>query len=348
MKKKSVIYFLPVKKEYLKKWVYYNVDLQILKSIYKEVYICNNTIDILKNIFKVDHVFCWWWHQSFIALFLSKILNRKIIVTGALHMFDYSGALDYYKKSFLYKFFNKLVLRFADVNLFISNDQMISVSSHLYVNNPNLLYSSLESDKVFNDNFLIEKKVNCKKDKFFRFCSVSWLTKDQLKRKNIIKVLEALKLFKNEFDGDWEYVIAGKKGDAYEDIISFIDKSGLENNIKIILDISAENKNILFYKSDLLIMPSWFEGFGNSVLEAMSFGTPALVSRFGASPEVVDDSGIIINQISPEIIKDKLIDFVNLSFEKRFSFYEKSYLRATNIFSFESRKKSLLKILNTK
>ena len=348
MKNKSVIYFLPVKKEFLKKWVYYNVDLQILKSIYKEVYICNNTIDILKNIFKVDHVFCWWWHQSFIALFLSKTLKRKILVTGAIHMFDYSGALDYYKKSFLFKFLSKLVLRFADVNLFISNDQMISVSSHLYVNNPNLLYSSLESDKVFNDDFLIEKKANCKKDNFFRFCSVSWLTKDQLKRKNIIKVLEALKLFKNEFDGDWEYVIAGKYGDAYEDVISFIDKSGLENNIKIILDISAENKNTLFYKSDLLIMPSWFEGFGNSVLEAMSFGTPALVSRFGASPEVVDDSGIIINQISPEIIKDKLIDYVNLSFEKRFSLYEKSYLRATNIFSFESRKKSLLKILNTK
>jgi glycosyltransferase involved in cell wall biosynthesis len=343
-----VIYFLPVKKEYLKKWVYYNVDLQILKSIYKEVYICNNTIDIVKNIFKSDHIFCWWWHQSFIALLLSKIFNKKILVTGALHMFDYSGALDYYKKSFIYKFLNKLVLRFADVNLFISNDQMTSVSSHLYVNNPNLLYSSLEPDKVFNEGFLIEKKANCKKDKFFRFSSVTWLTKDQLKRKNIIKVLEALKLFKNEFDGDWEYVIAGKNGDAYEDIISFINKSGLENNIKIRLDISAEDKNILFYKSDLLIMPSWFEGFGNSVLEAMSFGTPALVSRFGASPEVVDDSGIIINQISPEVIKDKLIDFVNLSFEERFSYYEKSYVRATNIFSFESRKKNLLKILNTK
>ena len=348
MKEKCVIYYLPVKKEFLEKWVYYNVDLQILQSIYKEVFICNNTIDIVKYIFKSDHIFCWWWHQSFVPLILSKIFNKKILVTGAIHMFDYSGALDYYKRSFLYKFLNKLVLRFVDVNLFISNDQMISVTSHLYVHNPNLLYSSLESDRVFNKNFLIEKKEFCKKNNIFKFFSVAWLTKDQLKRKNIIKVLEAFKIFKSEFKGDWEYVIAGKKGGAYNEIISFIYKSELEDNIKIIVDISTEDKNKLFYNSDLLIMPSWFEGFGNSVLEAMSFGTPALVSRYGASPEVVDDSGIIINEIKAEIIKDKLIDFVNLSFEKRFSMYEKSYVRATNIFSLESRKKGLLKILNTK
>ena len=95
MKEKCVIYYLPVKKEFLEKWVYYNVDLQILQSIYKEVFICNNTIDIVKYIFKSDHIFCWWWHQSFIPLILSKIFNKKILVTGAIHMFDYSGALDF-------------------------------------------------------------------------------------------------------------------------------------------------------------------------------------------------------------------------------------------------------------
>ena len=99
MKKESIIYFLPVKKEYLSKWVYYNVDYKILTSIYKKVYVCNNFFQLLNHINKVDIIYCWWWNRSLSPLIISKLFNTKIIITGAIHMFDYSGAVDFYKKS---------------------------------------------------------------------------------------------------------------------------------------------------------------------------------------------------------------------------------------------------------
>ena len=62
-------------------------------------------------------------------------------------------------------------------------------------------------------------------------------------------------------------------------------------------------------KSDLLITPSHMEGFGNATLEAMAFGCPSLVSRYGASPEVVGESGFIINLINSEEISKSIRKF---------------------------------------
>ena len=45
----------------------------------------------------------------------------------------------------------------------------------------------------------------------------------------------------------------------------------------------------------LFAFPSWYEGFGIAVLEAMSCGIPAIVSSAGALPEVIGDSEVVFD-----------------------------------------------------
>lgn len=51
----------------------------------------------------------------------------------------------------------------------------------------------------------------------------------------------------------------------------------------------------LYSMADLFVFPSWFEGFGIPILEAMACGAPVIASDRYAIPEVVGDAGLIVD-----------------------------------------------------
>ena len=56
----------------------------------------------------------------------------------------------------------------------------------------------------------------------------------------------------------------------------------------------------LFERARLLVLPSYNEGFGMPVLEAMTIGVPVVVSTRGALPEVVGDAGLMVEPDRPD------------------------------------------------
>ena len=53
--------------------------------------------------------------------------------------------------------------------------------------------------------------------------------------------------------------------------------------------VSWEQMPALYRSASVFVMPSWFESFGISVIEAMAFGLPVVASNAGALPEIVED-----------------------------------------------------------
>ena len=51
----------------------------------------------------------------------------------------------------------------------------------------------------------------------------------------------------------------------------------------------------LYAGASVFVFPSWIEGFGIPLLEAMSYGTPIIASDRGAIPEVVGDAAVLID-----------------------------------------------------
>jgi alpha-1,3-rhamnosyl/mannosyltransferase len=52
----------------------------------------------------------------------------------------------------------------------------------------------------------------------------------------------------------------------------------------------------------VLVQPSFEEGFGIPVLEAMSIGVPVVAASRGALPEVLGDAGILVDPEDPDAL----------------------------------------------
>lgn len=58
--------------------------------------------------------------------------------------------------------------------------------------------------------------------------------------------------------------------------------------------VSDETRERLLQQARLVLVPSWYEGFGRVALEAMAYGAPVIASDAGAHPEVVAEAGILL------------------------------------------------------
>ena len=94
-----------------------------------------------------------------------------------------------------------------------------------------------------------------------------------------------------------------------------------------------------------LIITSYWEGFGLTALEAMSFGTPIIASNRGALPEVIADCGIYID---PNKVKTISKAMGKIILEN--SLYEKLSYRSqkrAEIFTWEKTAHLLQKTIKT-
>jgi len=309
---KKVVFYVPVQQKYLSQWEYYCVDQRMLEVTFDEVIITSNFWKFLQAVIskKPDLVYFWWWHKSLLVVLFSSIFGIKCIGTGAVHMYDESGAKDFFTKSFLYRLTNRLTWRLASATLFISMSQFRQITSHEFVQNPLMLKSStLQTVAELNEN---TSRLD-RKSKKIRLMTICWLTKDQLMRKSIIVLLKAIKRLPEDILKNTHLTIIGGNGDAVGELQRFILQAELSPNVTLLIDAENETKIQTYQATDLYFQPSTYEGFGNSVLEAMTYGTPAIVSGLTAQPEVVKDSGYILREISEECISEIIIEYHGLT-----------------------------------
>ena len=116
--------------------------------------------------------------------------------------------------------------------------------------------------------------------------------------KNIEGLLEAWKKTYKKWPKS-RLIIAGKKGWLYETIFQKVKRLGLERNVIFTGFISEKDKPALIAGAKVFVLPSFWEGFGLDVLNAMASGIPVVVSNKGSLPEVVGKAGILVNPDKP-------------------------------------------------
>lgn len=345
----KVLYYLPVDEKYIEQWEYYKVDKEMLNNNYDQVIICSNFFSFLKNIFIVDHVYAWWWHRSVIIITISRLLQKKVFVTGAIHLNDFKQKNFYVKKNIIYKIAITLSLKFSSKSLFISNHQFKEISNHFKFKNLFVLRSSLNE----HSSSQLEKKIKDKKiyiekqpyKKKLIYCTIIWHLKSQYIRKGLFETINAFeRLFLENPNNKFQYIIAGKDGPDINYLKEYINNLKSKNFISIRLNISNKEKEELLFYSDYYVQPSHYEGFGNAVLEAMSNACIPIVSNKTSQPEVVGKSGIIVKKISIDEIHNTLKYTYSINKKKYFNFLEECKNHINKNFTFDIRCKNFQKV----
>lgn len=149
-------------------------------------------------------------------------------------------------------------------------------------------------------------------------------------RKNIGSIIKAYKRLKDAKDIKQKLVLCGKKGWMYDDIFKLIKALHLEASIIYLGYITNEEKKYLYKHADFFVFPSFYEGFGIPVLEAMSYGCPVITSNLSSLPEAVGAAGL---QVSPDNLNEltNKMDLLIQDKKMREKFKKEGFIQAKKI-----------------
>lgn len=136
--------------------------------------------------------------------------------------------------------------------------------------------------------------------------------------KNITRLLEAFAKFKEKSNPpvggenekfDYQLVLAGKRGWLSQEYLQTIKDLGLNKDVIFTGYIVGDELVPLFRNSQFFIMPSLYEGFGMTVLEAFATGTPAIISKVSSLPEIAGDAAFYVNPMNTDELAEAMLKF---------------------------------------
>lgn len=304
---------------------FYKQDIDILRDLGFEVFLATRWKEIRRD---VDFYFVWWWQWGFLPLLKGAFRARPCLITGVFD-FRWASGKDYFHRPFHERWLMKRTLKGAKANVFISSVEYHDVSRALCVTNP--VYIPLGIDTNLYTEGVADREDFA--------LTVAWMNAGNSWRKCVPEVVQAIPLIR-KLHPEMRFIIAGEKGTDYAGLASLAKELGVSDYVEFSGVIPREKKIELMQRCKVYVSPSRYEGFGLAILEAMSCGAPVVSSPVGAVPELVGDTGLLVDGTSPEAIAgavNQYLDDEGLRKTKG----RAGRARAQSVFPHERRKREL-------
>jgi alpha-1,3-rhamnosyl/mannosyltransferase len=126
-------------------------------------------------------------------------------------------------------------------------------------------------------------------------------------RKNLEFMIHTYASMPQPFRERRPLVLVGMRGWLTSSLESVMQPLVSSGQVRPLGFLSDEDLAILYASAGVLVYPSLYEGFGLPPLEAMSSGTPVIVSDRSTLPEVVGDAGILVDPSDDAGVKEALL-----------------------------------------
>ncbi len=125
-------------------------------------------------------------------------------------------------------------------------------------------------------------------------------------RKNILGLLQAYKLLREDLPDAPPIVLVGRRGWLFDETMQSMHDLNLGDRILWRENIEDTDLPAVYNLALVLVLPSFYEGFGFPALEAMACGTVPIVSNRSSLPEVVGEVGLQINPDDTLALKEAI------------------------------------------
>jgi len=106
-------------------------------------------------------------------------------------------------------------------------------------------------------------------------------------------------------------VLVGMKTATYEKLLKLINSLGLADVVEFTGRISDQALVKLYQTASVMIFPSFYEGFGLPILEAMACGCPLIASDYSTIREVAGKAAILANPADSDELARALIEVLS-------------------------------------
>ena len=312
-------------------------DIKILQELGFSVTVATNFKEIPWGC---DLYFAWWASGSILPLIKAKLFRKPIVVIagGQEAMLNRDSVTNkpfgYLAAPWYKKLATRICLRYSTRVLVVSR-YMIKDVKKLGATNPLVVHNCIDT-KIFNlSNFprtFITTIFNSEKYAF------------RIKREEIF--IRSIPLVLQKFP-EQKIVVIGKKGNMYPYLQKLASSLKIEKNIEFIDSVDNTQIPEFFQQSKVYVQISDTETFGVSIAEAMSCGTPVVVSKRGAIPEVVGNCGIYVDHNNPKSVAAGITSLLKKSEKDRHEIGLRARARIIENFSYERRKKSIQQIIES-
>jgi len=199
------------------------------------------------------------------------------------------------------------ILKKADFFLSISDSSMKEAIGYL----------GISSDRIANISSAVSESFADKQDKviaseFLRSLRITkpfiMYTSATDARKNHFRLIEAYANLDETLKDKHQLVLAGGMPKEHQNrFIKYAIKLGIDTNSLIITgELSDEELNILYSACLVFVFPSWHEGFGLPVLEAMHFNKAVIASNQSSIPEILQNDAALFDPFDVDDISSKI------------------------------------------
>lgn len=111
-------------------------------------------------------------------------------------------------------------------------------------------------------------------------------------RKNHATAIRALARLK-QLGFPHQLLVVGGLGWMFEPVHKVLDELNMNDDVHFTGYVPNEDLTALYSGADAVLLPSLYEGFGFTVLEAMACGAPVICSNVSSLPEVAGDAALL-------------------------------------------------------